>query len=351
MFDNTRLNTSIGRRKHELDVLRGLLLCAAFAVFPQSAMGQGEAGTSQPPQASDTPRQPDANQDQPDANQGQPNVNQNPPNAEDDTEKLKRRIQELEATRDADANAEAQSQRLMSAGFTIGYALAIATGTPWKTEARMINAQSTQMPYLLVLPAYWGKPKALRDYCAAAWIGGDEYEATRAAMIVARRAANELVLAVKASIRAGLPSEQTYYELLDVTGSLTNATVIYGLVKKGVEAKDTIDAQAYEDRAIGQLSQWIWNPSLKASCGWRQLGLWLGKPADFEGGIRIDGTRSQSTITSVVGLGLGYSPNSYFTILAGWTFTHLPDADGARNSSTLVFGVGGNIDALGALAR
>jgi hypothetical protein len=167
----------------------------------------------------------------------------------DDSAKLKRRIQELEATRDADADAEAQSQRLMSAGFTLGYALAFATGTPWRTNARMVNAQTTSMPYLLVLPAYWGKPKALRDYCAAAWIGGDEYAATRAAMIVARRAANELVQAVKASIRAGLPAEQTYYELLDVTGSLTNATVIYRHVQNGIDANE---AQEHEDRAIGQ---------------------------------------------------------------------------------------------------
>lgn len=271
--------------------------------------------------------------------------------APDDSAKLKRRIQELEATRDADANAEAQSQRLMSAGFTLGYALAFATGTPWRTNARMVNAQTTSMPYLLVLPAYWGKPKALRDYCAAAWIGGDEYEATRAAMIVARRAAVELVRAVKASIRAGLPAEQTYYELLNVAGSLTNATVIYQHVRNGIEADDTIEAQEHEDRAIGQLSQWIWNPSLKASCGWRQLGLWVGKPVDFDGGIRVDSTRQEATIKSVFGAGFGYSPNSYFTILAGWAFTHLPGVDAPRNSSTLVFGVGGNIDALGALAR
>jgi hypothetical protein len=215
----------------------------------------------------------------------------------------------------------------------------------------MVNAQATQMPYLLILPAYWGKPKALRDYCAAAWIGGDEYEATRAAMSVARRAANELIQAVKASIRAGLPSEQTYYELLEVTGSLTNATVIYELVAKAVDSKDSIKALAFEDRAVDQLSQWVWNPSHKASCGWRQLGAWLGRPIEFDGGIRIDGAQSQATVKSVVAVGLGYSPNAYFTILAGWGFTHLPDGGNVRNSSTLVFGVGGNIDALGALAR
>jgi hypothetical protein len=271
-------------------------------------------------------------------------------NTQDETARLRKRLTELETKKSDTAGAEAQTQRLMSAGFTGGYALGVSTDVPWRASNRQLNVDAVSMPYFMALPLYFGQPKALRDYCASAWVGGDEYTATEAAMVVARRAAELLVKSVKVALEAGIGDEQIHRELLWKI-SASDAALITAQLRRAASTPDFSDVRALEAAATAQLAMWEWNPSLKGKCGLKQLGIWVGVPLEFDATVRVDRIRMKAKVSPVFAVGLGYSPNSYFSFLVGPAFSTLEVDGRSRAVTTLVFAVGGNLDIIGALAR
>lgn len=256
---------------------------------------------------------------------------------------LERRLDQAEAARD-----QAQTGKLMANGITIGAGLAIQTPPPWRAEARQEGLEVVAMPYVIVLPGYWGTPQSIREYCAAAWTGGDEDSAANAATAIAKKSASRTARAIKTALKLGQSGTQIQQQLLSQYTEV-NSLLIISRMKEvlAVEQSDPAAALCLQSEAEDQLAQWEWNPTLRGKCGWRQLGFWLGLPLDYETSARVDGATAERKLDSVVAGGLTYTPGAFFSFLLGVGHVVIEDPSAERRSWTGTLGIGGNLDLLG----
>lgn len=122
--------------------------------------------------------------------------------------KLKEEIATQKAEDAIGAKAVTENAKLLKSGITIGVSAGLQFPLFARKGTSLQQAAFVGMPYVLILPGYWGGSDARREYCATAWGGGGESEATSAAMEVARRKALTKFEAFVNSINAGLPDSQ-----------------------------------------------------------------------------------------------------------------------------------------------
>lgn len=286
--------------------------------------------------------------------------------------------QERRARDEAQAELDAmKGGKLMSHGITGGVALAVQTPFFSLEGISQRAADVVAMPYVMVLPGYWTTNQAMREYCASAWGAGNEHDATAAALAVARKRGTYTYEAIRNALRAGRQPEDIghdYFEYetpadeADAKRLIAKVSEVIAAEQRASRAPSPAErkqakAEADEKRdvAIQELAYWEWPPTKRHNCAARQLGAWVGVPARYEVATKIvdddESTLDVDTreVTPVVAFGVAYTPNAYFSILAGVTYATVPSTlpDGRRGSDRPFWAgtvaVGGNLDLLGFL--
>ena len=221
------------------------------------------------------------------------------------------------------------------------------------------------MPYLLVLPHYWMTPQSTAEACRSSWGGGDEASAYAAATAVSTKKAGRVFDAIAATLRAR-PDFESAAAL-----SEPDAKAIAALLSVGYEGQGaTIVQQVYaairlsDDRraerrtnVVASMAAIEWKPALDATCFWKKLGVWVGYPFNYEATTTLanadpadTGARAKRNVQTLGAVGVGFSPNVYFSILFGITVARVdrektqtaPPVDGTLLAWTIA--IGGNLD-------
>lgn len=263
------------------------------------------------------------------------------------------RAEEAEQDRDA-----IKSGTLMSLGITIGNAV-VAQYPVWATrDVRQESVKVVNLPYVQVMPFYWGKPQARREYCAAAWSGGDEDTATNAAMGIARKSGKQKAIAIKTALRAEMGAEAIHMEYLSHLSTL-DAFLIITKLRVALAVPPTTESTRAEREAVNQIAQWDWNPTYRDNCFGLQFGAWAGLPADYDARVEMRSVSTQREVKPAFAFGLAFSPHAYFSLLAGLSVANvregLEEGDEDSGVDRLLWagsvGLGGNLDLLGGLFR
>jgi hypothetical protein len=265
------------------------------------------------------------------------------------------------AAKEAEASLDlAKSGKLMSSGITAGGARAIQTRAPWGGEQK--GTDVVAMPYLMVLPGYFGAPQPKREYCASAWGVGDDASATAAATGAARKVARKLLDAIKADLRISMSVDDVVAAWFpDAQESQKQSAVAKKIVETTQQAitkqKDPQTKQEgvqLEESALDSLTARAWNPTLRGKCGLNAFGLWLGKPLSYTTSTRVDGDTKDREVKPIIAFGIGYTPHAYFSMLLGLTLATVKKSEDATSSNTTwatTVGIGGNLDLLGSLFK
>ena len=263
-----------------------------------------------------------------------------------------------------------KSGKLISSGLTGGLGFAVQVPARRVDGAKLLASKAVAMPYLMVLPFYFGAPEATRHYCASHWAGGNENTAQRAAMAIAEQRAELLFDSIVSAIRAGQQNDAAIATQLlgDKTvvvkrdGQCMSVRVGEDLVtsiRSWVSARTgSAEAQA---RQRAHLVAWLaaqdWNPSLPGDCLSKKLGLWVGKPLSHKAKSTVRDTgEAVREFSPIVAFGAGFSPNANFSLLIGLTVGSLADVRDANTSVdvtslTGTLAIGGNLDLLGSLFK
>jgi hypothetical protein len=248
--------------------------------------------------------------------------------------------------------------KLMSLGFTGGAAAAVHVPYGDKTGLGI-----TAMPYVMVLPVYWWTPEATRAYCASSWLAGDEHAAHTAASAIARSYAKRQLAAVKSAIANKIGDDQIiqrYFTQQDTQVSrklVAKAHDLFGSpnpseggshAQGGPQPEVRVPAPEQVEELLDTLSNLQWNPLKPGWCIGKKFGGWVGLPANYD--TTLDGVDAE--FDSTLALGLGFSPNAYFSLLAGATTGTIARADGTEERSwVLTIAIGGNLDLLGTVFK
>jgi len=232
---------------------------------------------------------------------------------------------------------------LMEMGVTTGAAFApqfLGDGT----------AGVSALPYVLVMPMYWGDSPEANRYCANLW-GGGEFDADAAATARARQWARHVVDTAKAYGKQPMQAEGNNF-LKDGhwdknRGANSSRVFLESYFSETPEGRrdaartalllsqGTSDA---EEAAITVLADSRWKTGVKAKCGSKRfVGVWLGRPTDI---VNKQG---------VVSFGYGISPSAYFSLLAG--LSAFSDSDNKHVTWGGTVAVGGNLDIVTGLLR
>lgn len=264
-----------------------------------------------------------------------------------------------QATAAQEQFAQLKSGTLLSMGFTGGLALSMQVPSPINNStARQTGVKTTTMPYVMLLPAYWGAPEANRHFCASSWSSGDEDSATEAALAITRRQAERLFKAAIHALKAGLPDEEIVKMLF--AGSQKAGQLLLPQLKQLLD-EGAPDFEARSQYAITTLANAFWAPTLRGDCGLKKVGIWFGLPTSYSAKSQLatDTLEAEASreYTPQAAFGLGFAPNAYFSILAGLTVGTFKtiSVDSAPGESDLAWSgtiaVGGNLDLVGALFK
>ncbi|MBZ4373801.1 hypothetical protein [Corallococcus sp. AS-1-6] len=231
---------------------------------------------------------------------------------------------------------DARANKLIRYGVTAGFAVVAQSRSPGPAgkDAKQKSLNITTMPYLVLVPAFWFIGDSLATYCASNYIGRDEAAATAAAI---ERAQARARVAASPDLQRRLNSSEQ-------------------------EVKQAANDEIYE---MARSKIWDPDPSLKGKCGWTRVGLYLGKPSDYDASIQPTavGPELKRKVNPTGSVGVAFVPNAYVTVLLGLTASSYTEpavlaADGqseqpesTRRFMNFTFGVGGNLDLLGAIFR
>ncbi len=260
---------------------------------------------------------------------------------------------------------ELRAGKLIASGVTGGIALALQFTSPWNNgEIKQKSPGVTAMPYVLLLPAYWGTPEAHRIACASSWNGGDDHTVDVAARAVARKKAERIFKGIEAELRAK-PSltNQVIVEKYGIEygsggGDAVNAHFV-GKVRNYAKLNPTSkEARDLKDSIIDSMTYVDWHAGKSGRCWTKKLGLWVGLPINFDASVAFSAekTPAMHTITPKMAFGLAFAPNAYFTLLLGTTFS-IVEREGSTSKPTetaiwsTTLAIGGNLDIATALSK
>jgi hypothetical protein len=270
--------------------------------------------------------------------------------------------QEIKAAREEASAAQEQfaqlkSGKLLSLGFTGGLALALQTPSLiTNSSAKHAGVKTTIMPYVMLLPAYWGASEANRYFCASSWSTGDEDSATEAALAITRRHAERQYRAALNALKAGLPEEEILQLLFG--GNPKVGEWLLPRIKAHMD-ETAPDFEEQSQYAITTLANAFWAPTLRGDCAFKKLGVWFGLPSSYSAKslLATDTAAATREFSPLAAFGVGFAPNAYFSLLAGFsvgTFKTI-STETAPGESDLswsgTIAAGGNLDLVGALFK
>ncbi len=255
-------------------------------------------------------------------------------------EKLKTQAAQAEArlAQEAKERAEAQlneakTTKLIQLGVTAGFAVVGQSNSPGggTDGAKQVSFSLTTMPYLALVPAYWFIGDYNRTYCSSKFFAGDRVAATKATLE-----------RVKQRKRLALPPEE----------------------QRNLDSAD-LDVRKKADDDLAKTAMTVWDPEKDGKCAATYIGLWVGKPLAYNAVVTpATNVASQKLeVNPAASAGFGIFPNAYVAILLGVTHSSVdipaqmatatapvkPEA--ARSFVTFTFGLGGNLDILGAIFK
>lgn len=254
-----------------------------------------------------------------------------------------------------------KSGKFIQYGITAGAAL-VAVSPSIGGDSSGIHQTGfgwTLMPYVMVVPGYWfvgGDITA--SYCASAY-GNDVATAQQKANAYSRRkAVADLVGQDLNTYNAGNTEQKELF-------IAPRAFSVARIVPKSVKGSTSPATQKEIDDAIiaNKSYHGDWNPNLSGKCGLTRFGFVLGKPASYNATV-VSASKAPETkaqVDSDFAIGVAYAPNAYVTVMlvvapssitipgSPKTDTAPAGADKIGKFSTLMLGVGGNIDAIGKL--
>ena len=296
---------------------------------------------------------------------------------------VKERDREERRTKGGDPDtAELKSGRLMRYGITAGVAAAVHVPFPG-SPLRGVGASA--LPYIAAFPAIWTKSPVTRAYCTAKWVGedGPENAATAAAVKESiaslreetkRRGSQELggyyqPLHDNAHDKEALPTEdamdarsKVWRELHGENGApFTPVEAERELIACSDALAETTGSSdfpaACDTVHVHQLIQAYsgWDTERSNRCAWTQLGGYVGLPFSYSVNDEIGGQDASREHRPYISSGLVFAPSSFVSFLVGLTLDNVtrPASLGAAAHDVTVpaitFGLGGNLDMLGAL--
>jgi hypothetical protein len=230
---------------------------------------------------------------------------------------------------------------------------------------------------VMVMPFYWGTSEVVREACVSSWGGGDEATSYAAARAVARKRAERVFDSVVSLLRAPdkKPTDDDIVKFLalkyyDDEVGFTKEPMISSIREYVAMPNDT-DADRNEaakkrDLILDMMANVQWRASLVASCWHKRLGVWVGAPLSYDATTSVpdpqpttvgEPTDKIRPIKPIVAFGLGFSPNAYFSILAGFTASTVErgalgdDPLLRRTIWSTTLAIGGTLDIAGALTK
>jgi hypothetical protein len=273
--------------------------------------------------------------------------------------------------------ASLRNGNLMSRGLTGGVAFALQVPIWELNGVKVNNWNVTTMPYVMILPGFWGVAQATREACAAAHGAGTETDARIAATAVTRQTAEALFAAMMDqfdTLEKRVPTP-TAEEMRAEIIALLRLEGVYGgdkTVKVKVEdndkevvvnpTKNIVDSAANyrktrspEDKAttIDLMAKTEWSPALKPICWTRQIGAWIGYPLAFDATTTIGGAEAEREVSPLVAFGVGVSPHQHVSLLWGVSLGNVrQEADSSEKTTwSMTFAAGGNLDILTSLLK
>lgn len=310
---------------------------------------------------------------------------------------LRDTLQKVDAIREQLKKADDPLSKgnLVRFGLTGGLALTlqVTSGKPLDSKS-LYGASVTGIPYIMLHPGYLRNDihEPNRVYCASRWQGHSindaSAEAKEAAMDHARKGFNAAMdwfasgLADVVDCNPCDPTKSpTCKDLADQADSKRSRSkntvckrfflddrdlkVIKEIAQKQKDkTDDPATTKQKTDAIIAVIAQRYWNNRIDtASCTKYHFGPWIGlsgipyyaQVQSFDKG-GAETSRDNRLITPVVAGGLGWSPNVYFSVLLGVTYSLSLEgkADGSNavyHMLTPTIGIGGSIDIFTALAK
>jgi hypothetical protein len=259
----------------------------------------------------------------------------------------------------ADEGTLKGSSKLIERGISVGAAATVvvhlATGGGRSFDLKP-QAAVVAMPYLALYPAYWGSTEPVQKFCASKH-SREESDARRAADVVARKRAEVYADQLLAAYAAG--SDDGLMAALRDAGATPSVALTKAVAAAAQKAEPAEHAQSSEAliatiAADPELIDWPLNSN--ASCGSHMLGVYVGRPADFDVTYRSGGNAmGTQSHTSIVSAGLAFTPSAYVSLLVGYTYGRVSFEASERtialNAHSLAFSLGGNLDFLTTLTR
>jgi hypothetical protein len=254
---------------------------------------------------------------------------------------------------------EVKNATLMSSGVTGGVAAVLQMKGFHNDVVTHSGLSPTAMPYVMLLPGYWGANDETKQACASSWTFSDRELAANAALSAARKRAKLIFDGASIAIQSqlqGLADESI--QLLGLTtadSSKFSEMITTWLTLADGAAKDTEN-----ERIIEIMARALWNPALNAYCAVRRIGVWFGYPIAYNTDVsfKSEGAKAvEREVTPRIAFGGGFSPNKYFTLLLGFTVSQVTREQSEdlpklrRNVWATTLGLGGNLDIFTALTK
>ncbi len=279
--------------------------------------------------------------------------------------------------------SELKSGKLMRYGITAGVAAAVHV--PFFGDTGVRGAGASALPYIAAFPAVWTKSSTTRAYCTAKWIGedGPENAATLAAVKEtisslreeSKRRGTQEVGAYYAPLHENahdiesLPSEDSMnarskvWQTLrgEASGTVTTETTETELLACEDALKDATGSSdfpaACDTPHVHELLNAYagWDTKRNSRCGWTQLGGYVGLPFSYSVNDNLGGHEESRRHTPYLSTGLVFAPSSFVSFLFGITLNNVERGASAGTLAhdvtvpSFTFGLGGNLDMLGAL--
>ncbi|WP_437667489.1 hypothetical protein [Sorangium sp. So ce1182] len=290
-----------------------------------------------------------------------------------DAETAKKNQLEVDAARRA-----AEAKRVIKYGVTVGAAASVQIPLPsWNT---LDEPAAATMPYVVLLPFFWGQNATRNAYCAAEWSGPEENALAAAALAggkppssltgarrILQERYDEQELLNEAAEAAALELREAKKTLIEKCPEAKNL----GLeITEISSVKASLDAQCassafFVNRFVAarnrheQVKRELVSANNAVataeynvkdlSCWGHKFGLYVGYPVTFNATTDIKrGTAknvSNRDVSPVISMGLALVPNAVVTILAGATLATAPRDDGTSAVvGSFTFGLGANAD-------
>jgi hypothetical protein len=112
-------------------------------------------------------------------------------------------------------------------------------------------------------------------------------------------------------------------------------------------AEGSLSRSNAESDLIASIAATVWQPESDAPCSGYRFGAWVGRPFDFEADVTIGGSRGPRQLSPIVAFGATYMPNSYLSLMHGFSYNTIYPAEAAgetRGAWSMVFALGGTLD-------